>query len=61
MTDTLTTTRKHEVHKFIFPRMFSSHWRLRANTFLEKYILCAPCFLVCARLTTCVRAHTRTA
>jgi len=23
--------------------------------------MCAPCFLVCARLTTCARAHTRTA
>jgi len=28
------------------------------NTFLEGTFVCAPSFLVCARLTTCVRAHT---
>jgi len=28
-----------------------------AKTFWEGTFLCAPSFLVCARLTTCVRAH----
>jgi len=31
------------------------------NTFLEGTFLCTPSSCVCARLTTCVRAHTRTA
>src|SRR6218665_541578 len=28
------------------------------KTFLEETVMWAPSFLVCARLTTCVRAHT---
>ena len=34
---------------------------LCANTFLDGIFMCAPNFLVCARLTACVCAHTRTA
>jgi len=36
VTDALTTTRKHGVRKFIFPRMFFYHWRVCANAFFEK-------------------------
>jgi len=31
------------------------------KTFLEDKFMCAPSFLVCALLTTCVRVHMRTA
>jgi len=36
-------------------------YEIVAKAFLEGIFMCAPCFLVCARLTTCVRRHTRTA
>jgi len=28
---------------------------------LEETFMCAPSFILCTRLTTCVRMHTRTA
>jgi len=31
------------------------------KTFLKGTFMCVPSFLVCANLTACVRAHTRTA
>jgi len=37
------------------------HWCVCAKHFWRNNFLCAPCFLLCARLTTCVRAYTRTA
>ena len=35
-------------------------YELGANTFLEGIFMCVPSFLVCARFTTCVRAHKST-
>jgi len=58
VTDTLTTTRKHGVHKLIFPRMFLDIDVYVQKHFSKNNFLCAPCFLVCARLTTCVRTRT---
>jgi len=36
-------------------------YEIRTKTFLEGTFMYAPGFLVCARLTTCVSAHTCTA
>jgi len=56
VTDTLTATRRHGVHKFIFPKMFLHIDMYVQKHFWENNFLCAPCFLVCTRLATCVRA-----
>src|SRR6218665_1670642 len=41
---------------------FPSYWDwlwCKSRRFLEGTFMCASSFLVCARLTACVRAHTR--